>query len=77
VSFWNGERIKQVRAVLEISQGEFAAAIGTRQQTVSEWETGHSRPSPAYCQVLSLKVERLFEQRGVRNGGDISALNAE
>ena len=75
MSFWNGERIKQVRKVLELTQAELAQALGTRQQTISEWELGLYPPGRAYQKVLGYTVERLFEKRGIKNDGELFVSN--
>lgn len=42
---WTPESVQRLRASLGLSQAELAACVGTRQQTISEWETG-ARPPP-------------------------------
>jgi len=43
---------------MKLSQGELAAELGTRQQTVSEWETGRYRPRGASATLLTIIAER-------------------
>jgi transcriptional regulator with XRE-family HTH domain len=43
---------------MKLSQDEMAAQLGTRQQTVSEWETGRYRPRGASATLLSVIAER-------------------
>jgi DNA-binding transcriptional regulator YiaG len=43
---------------MQLSQDELAAQLGTRQQTVSEWETGRYRPRGASATLLAMIAER-------------------
>ena len=40
-----------------LSQSEMAGEVGTRQQTISEWETGQYRPRGASAKLLSIIAE--------------------
>lgn len=42
---WNGKRISERRAALQMSQEELAAAIGTSQNQVSRYERGVNVPT--------------------------------
>jgi len=55
---WDSEGIKALRAYLGLTQQELADELGTRQQTISEWETGMYRPRGASATLLSLIAER-------------------
>ena len=44
------EQIKAIRG--KRSQAEFAKYLGVRQATVSEWETGKTKPSPMAIRLL-------------------------
>jgi len=47
-----------------LSQSEMAGEVGTRQQTISEWETGQYRPRGASAKLLSIIAESAgFEYR--------------
>jgi transcriptional regulator with XRE-family HTH domain len=52
MSVWDKESIKNLRKSLGMSQAEFAAQLGCRQQTVSEWELGIYLPANAYGKLL-------------------------
>lgn len=68
-SAWDGDRVRRLRGYLGDTQSEFAARLGTRQQTVSEWETGASSPRRMSRRLLHL----LAEERGyysAAGGGD-------
>ena len=54
---WDAGQIAAVRAALGISQAEFARALGVRQQTVSEWETGRYAPRGASAKMLGVLAE--------------------
>ena len=49
---WTAARIARLRRLLGLSQTAFAAEIGVRQQTVSEWETGRYEPRGASAKML-------------------------
>ena len=50
--------MRALRRHMKLSQDELAAALGTRQQTVSEWETGRYRPRGASATLLTIIAER-------------------
>jgi transcriptional regulator with XRE-family HTH domain len=54
---WDAERVRALREYLASSQSELAEQIGTRQQTVSEWETGSSRPRRMSRRLLRMVAE--------------------
>jgi DNA-binding transcriptional regulator YiaG len=54
---WNAARVRALRTALGLSQAEFAARLGVRQQTVSEWETGRYAPRGASARILSILAE--------------------
>ena len=55
---WDGESIQALRRHLGLSQREFSDRLGTRQQTISEWETGMYRPRGASSTLLSIVAEQ-------------------
>jgi DNA-binding transcriptional regulator YiaG len=55
---WGAESVRALRRHLNLTQTEMAAELGTRQQTVSEWETGLYRPRGASARLLSIIAER-------------------
>lgn len=57
-SEWDAERVAELRQRLGLSQAAFAAEMGVRQQTVSEWETGRYAPRGASARLLSMLEER-------------------
>lgn len=54
---WDSEHVKALRQHLGLTQTELSEKLGTRQQTVSEWETGMYRPRGASTTLLSIIAE--------------------
>jgi transcriptional regulator with XRE-family HTH domain len=63
---WDAVRVRRLRGYLGETQRQFADRLGTRQQTVSEWETGASRPRRMAQRLLHL----LAEERGYYSARD-------
>ena len=55
---WDAGKVKALRRHLRLTQAEMAAELGTRQQTISEWETGLYQPRGLSEKLLSLVAER-------------------
>ena len=55
---WDSERVRALRSHLSMTQQEMAEELGTRQQTISEWETGMYRPRGTSAALLSIVAER-------------------
>jgi len=55
---WSKEEIKALRQHLNLTQMKLAEELGTRQQTISEWEKGIYRPRGASSTLLSIIAER-------------------
>ncbi|MDY7041888.1 MAG: helix-turn-helix transcriptional regulator [Chloroflexota bacterium] len=55
---WDAESIKALRQHMGMTQQEISEELGTRQQTVSEWETGKYRPRGGMSRLLTLVAER-------------------
>ena len=71
---WDAERVRSLRSWLESSQSELADRLGTRQQTVSEWETGASLPRRMSQRLLHLVADESgFYQVERRNDEDSDA----
>ena len=55
---WDSQSIQALRRYLGLTQQEMAARLGTRQQTISEWETGMYQPRGASATLLSMVAEK-------------------
>jgi DNA-binding transcriptional regulator YiaG len=55
---WDAGRIRALRQHLGLTQQALADELGTRQQTISEWETGLYRPRGLSERLLTLVAER-------------------
>ncbi len=55
---WSSEQIRALRHHLGLTQRELADRLGTRQQTISEWEVGLYKPRGASSTLLSIIAER-------------------
>ena len=66
---WDSEQIRALRRHLGLTQRELADRLGTRQQTISEWELGLYRPRGASSTLLSIVAERVeFEYETGKSG---------
>ena len=66
---WDSQRIRALRRHLGLTQRELADRLGTRQQTISEWEKGLYTPRGASVTLLSIVAERAeFEYRATPAG---------
>jgi DNA-binding transcriptional regulator YiaG len=71
-SAWDAAAVMALRRHMKLSQDELAAALGTRQQTVSEWETGRYRPRGASATLLTIIAERAdFRYEASKGKGEI------
>jgi len=57
-SHWTKEEIRGLRRHLNMTQVKLAQELGTRQQTISEWEQGMYRPRGASATLLTIVAER-------------------
>jgi DNA-binding transcriptional regulator YiaG len=57
-SVWNGQHIKALRKHLGLTQSSMACQLGTRQQTISEWEVGIYQPRGTSITLLDIVAER-------------------
>ena len=63
---WDSHYVRALRRHMGLTQSEMAERLGTRQQTVSEWETGMYKPRGASSTLLSIIAERAgFEYRAI------------
>ena len=67
---WSAEGVRRLRAHLGLSQSALAERIGTRQQTISEWETGARAPRRMSRRLLGMVAEVSgFYMTGRDDGG--------
>ena len=57
-TLWYNESIRALRSHLSLTQNEMADRLGTRQQTISEWETGMYRPRGTSATLLTMVAEK-------------------
>ncbi|MFC1933091.1 helix-turn-helix domain-containing protein [Chloroflexota bacterium] len=63
---WDSEYILALRRHLGFTQREMADRLGTRQQTISEWEKGMYKPRGTSSTLLSIVAERAqFEYKAI------------
>ena len=55
---WDSESIRLLRKHMDLTQQQMADELGTRQQTISEWETGAYRPRGGMNRLLTLVAEQ-------------------
>jgi DNA-binding transcriptional regulator YiaG len=72
---WNGQQVRALRQHLGLTQEQMAVEMGTRQQTISEWETGQYQPRGTSTRLLTLIAER--EGFPYQAGGQEAALENE
>jgi len=54
---WDAKRIRALRKHLGKTQQELADELGTRQQTISEWEIGMYEPKGTSSTLLRIVAE--------------------
>ena len=54
-------RLKEIRAEKNLSQGELAALVGVSRNTISSIETGQYCPTAKLALVLCTALDRKFE----------------
>ncbi len=69
---WDAGSVRALRRHLGLSQEEMAQELGSRQQTVSEWETGRYEPRGTSARLLTIIAERAgFEYRVEGQGSGV------
>ncbi len=75
---WDRHHIRALRAHLGLTQRELADRLGTRQQTISEWEQGMYQPRGASSTLLSMVAERArYEYEADEDAGGEDAAGDE
>jgi len=55
---WDSKGVRALREHMGLTQQEMADQLGTRQQTISEWEIGMYQPRGASSTLLTMVAER-------------------
>ena len=55
---WDAGSIRGLRSHMDMTQQQMAEELGTRQQTISEWETGMYCPRGGMNRLLTLVAEQ-------------------
>ena len=55
---WDAPKLLALRRHLGLTQDELAQELGTRQQTISEWERGMYKPRGASQTLLTMVAEQ-------------------
>jgi DNA-binding transcriptional regulator YiaG len=69
---WDAGRVRALRRHMGFTQQQLSDELGTRQQTVSEWETGVYQPRGASARLLTLVAERAgfrYNESGLGGNG--------
>ena len=69
---WDSTDVRALRKHMGLTQQEMADRLGTRQQTISEWELGLYRPRGASSTLLSI----VADQSGFRYNANLSENNS-
>ena len=63
---WDSNRVHALRRHLGLTQSELSERMGTRQQTISEWDTGMYEPRGTSSTLLSIIAEQAkFEYQAI------------
>jgi putative transcriptional regulator len=54
---WTPRRVHKLRQRLKLSQQDFGDRVGVRQATVSDWETGKTKPTGPSVKLLDMLNE--------------------
>lgn len=55
---WDRDSVRALRRHMGLTQVKLARLLGTRQQTISEWESGVYKPRGATVTLLNIVAER-------------------
>ena len=67
---WDADLVKKLRDHLHLTQGQFAERLGSRQQTVSEWECGKYKPRGMSRTILDAVAKESDFDGGSDGGSD-------
>ncbi|MEH2241455.1 helix-turn-helix domain-containing protein [Nostoc sp.] len=57
-----GKLIREIRIFNQLTQEQFATAMGVVYPTVNRWENGHAKPSPMAMKQIELILQEMGEQ---------------
>jgi len=66
---WDSKNIKALRTHLGLTQQGLADTMGTRQQTISDWEKDRYRPRGVSITLLNIVAEQAGFKYRVKNSG--------
>lgn len=67
---WNSERIRTLRRHLGLTQRHMADMLGKRQQGISKWERGVSKPHGTSATLIRIIAERAnFDREATSSKG--------
>lgn len=66
---WDSKKIKALRTHLGLTQQGLADTMGTRQQTISDWEKDRYRPRGVSITLLNIVAEQAGFKYRVKNSG--------
>ena len=66
---WDHNSIRSLRLHMGLTQVKLAEELGTRQQTISEWERGIYQPRGTSVTLLTLVAERVGFSYDVQGDG--------
>jgi len=67
---WDAELVRALRQHLGLTQDAMAQELGTRQQTISEWETGMYQPRGLSERLLGMVAENAGFEYDAREPGE-------
>lgn len=72
---WDAGKVKALRRHLGLTQDAMAQELGTRQQTISEWETGLYQPRGLSERLLGMVAENAgfdYDAGGDERAGEVT-----
>ena len=67
---WDAEKVKALRDHLGLTQQQMSDELGTRQQTISEWERGMYRPRGVSRTMLNIIADGAGFRYETDNSGE-------
>ncbi|MBL1178777.1 helix-turn-helix domain-containing protein [Pantanalinema sp. GBBB05] len=69
--------VRELRAIMQLSQEKFADELGMTFATINRWENGHAMPSPLALKQINRLLNYLSQSSDARcgDGATLSAAN--